>query len=194
MSLLFAFLISAYASPRIDSGRVSLGAAVEGALVKVDPQFQMFTPQDYLPSVRLAFTSGPGDETPMAVVGDFNGDRLPDVVVMGRARGERLVYAVLSHKNGYVAQLVDREALPEQALYPAMAELGAEYDEDQNEAWRESGVDTYLSVQRAGYREPGVVTFKLDTLILETFRSDSRYFPFKKGRLSEWEPTRARGS
>lgn len=194
MSLLFALLMSAYASPRIESGRPLLGADVEAALAKADPQFKIFTPDDFLPSVRQSFADAPADETPMAIVGDFNGDRRQDIVVMGHARGERLVYAVLSNRNGYVAQLVDREVMPEQALYPAFGELGAEHDEDQNEVWRESGVDTYLSLQRAGYREPGIKTFKLDTLILETFRADSRVFPFQNGQLREWKPTRGRGS
>jgi len=198
MNLLFALVLYAHAAPRITpvAGQVgvpTLTAPVEAALAKANPDFKMFTADDYLPSVKMLFLNL-RDETPMAIVGDFNGDGQKDIVVMGHARNERLVYAVISVKNGYVAQLVDREALDDRPLYPAMAELGEEFDADQEAAFRESGQDTYLSLQPANDREPGVKAFKLDTLILETFRADSRVFPYVDGSFHEWEPTVARGS
>jgi hypothetical protein len=59
-----------------------------------------WTDADYLPDIR-AYYKFTDYQAPFAVVGDFNGDRLPDVVLDGKTTRSTVVLALLSIRDGY---------------------------------------------------------------------------------------------
>ena len=99
--------------PRVSTSRdgflhVILGSAVESALRAADPDFKMLAMTQMDEQVVTLHEAG--DQPPFAIVGDFNGDHVPDAVVMG-VSGDRLkIYGVVSGPRGYqVRPVADQE-------------------------------------------------------------------------------------
>ena len=97
--------------PRIESGhgtcRLVMPKAMWAALERHAPGFTPFRFEQYAPHL---FRRGPGwhyevteRQAPFAVVGDFNGDKIKDVVVNGCTRRSCGPVAVLSQGKRFVA-------------------------------------------------------------------------------------------
>lgn len=119
-------------------GTVELGYTVTEALRSFDNDFKLLEVSQFIPSVQDMFKDAE-NETPMAVVADFNNDRKKDVVVMGHAHKELLVLAVLSNDNGYSVKTVSRQVLsdPKSTYYPPGSE---------GEVILQKGLFQYLSI------------------------------------------------
>lgn len=84
-----------------------LSDAVRAAIAKYDATFTPWTDADYLPDIR-AYYQYTDDQAPFAVIGDFNGDRLPDVVLDGKTARSAVVLALLSSRDRYRPVEVER--------------------------------------------------------------------------------------
>lgn len=86
---------------------VILSTGMKVALTKYDPEFQIWKAEDFHPMVRELYTfthSHPwrsflAYQTLSAVIGDFNGDKIPDIALMGHNKTHRKRIVILS-KNG----------------------------------------------------------------------------------------------
>lgn len=88
-------------SVRPDRGgtHVSLSPAMQGALRKCDPAFQLWSDADSR-ELESSSSDAPKIRGPTAIAGDFDGDLLPDVAVLGRSGADQVVIAILSgHGN-----------------------------------------------------------------------------------------------
>ncbi|MBX3022345.1 MAG: hypothetical protein KF799_11785 [Bdellovibrionales bacterium] len=150
--ILFSALANAEA-PRIDNvtgnsvGTPVLGQAVTNALTAYNPEFKLFESTDYIPSTQRMY-KGSRNETQMAIVGDFNGDGINDVVVMGHANNETLILGVISKKNGqYEVKEIERQEFedPKTALNPPMSDSDTESDESEGDIQREKGLSKILT-------------------------------------------------
>lgn len=105
--------------PRIEINyKVVLSTPMSEALAKHDPNFRIWEAGDFHPDlIRLyRFTSFENwrnfvsYQTPSAVIGDFNGDGAPDVVLTGRDNTDDKVIVILS--SGAIFNVVDVEKGP----------------------------------------------------------------------------------
>lgn len=94
--------------PRIEFVAV-LPAAMKKALVDRDSKFQLRAQGDFFPPIisEYRFSSA---QAPAAVVGDFNGDKALDAVLMGRNETSDLLIALLSQGNSF--KVVEVAKLP----------------------------------------------------------------------------------
>ena len=108
-----------------------LPPAMKAALVSFDPTFRPWTLRDYLPEVwRRPCRPTPGCElylyrltprqAPFAVIGDFNGDHVLDVVVDGESGGAARRIVVLSHGRRFVASEPQRAGTTPEPLPPGV--------------------------------------------------------------------------
>ena len=69
---------------KIENGvyQLSIGKDALQALKKFDPNFQIWTEDAFMPSAKKYYKSSI-KQTLAGVVGDFNGDKIPDVVLSG---------------------------------------------------------------------------------------------------------------
>ncbi len=75
-----------------------------------NPAFQIRRETDYLPSVVSGYLFS-NHQLPFAVIGDFNGDGVRDVVLQGYDKNNELVIAVLSNRGGSRVMEVVRSKL-----------------------------------------------------------------------------------
>lgn len=171
-------------------GTLTLSASAQSALKAFDPEFSVLENDKFVGSVQEMFLES-SSETPAAVVGDFNGDRIKDVVLMGRSRKEQLVLALLSGKSGIKVHVLERRPFVEyeDSLFPPMVHDDTEYDEDENSILREKGFFRYLTLvpkgEDLGLGKP--VRFKTDAVQVETMLSSSNLYYFAKDNWREWK-------
>ncbi|MDA8242508.1 MAG: hypothetical protein M0025_00090 [Elusimicrobia bacterium] len=98
------------APPRIDfEYKVSLSTGMELALRKYDPEFQALNAEDFNPLLRKIYPykvlwfdrTVTGYQTPPVLIGDFNGDANPDVVLIGHNKTHYKRIVILSEGNSY---------------------------------------------------------------------------------------------
>lgn len=205
-SLLFVPLVSqALTQPSIQKrprkvGAVQLGPDVEAALKAFDPNFRIFKDTEFILAVQDIFAEEAEDgETPMAVVADFNGDRIRDVAVIGTNGKDQLTLGILSGPEGYSIQVIQREPYlaPDKSFHPPMIDSDYVSDEAEGERWRQQGLITYLAVVKSIAKTPpekrsdGVKRFRNDALMIDTFLAAStRLIYVKDGNFREWKPRR----
>lgn len=81
--------------------------AVRDAVDKYDPSFMPWRYDEYDPETGRQYVFSEA-EAMFGVIGDFNGDRIPDVVMDGYTSDSHVTLSVLSGKAGYVAVEVDK--------------------------------------------------------------------------------------
>lgn len=164
---------------------------MEAALRRFDPGVTIRRLSDYPPymwrpgctwspeRVRGVYQLKPR-EARFAVVGDFNGDRIPDVVMDGDnlSSGRRIV--LLSNHGSFSASEVDSFVRIAADIEASRATKGAQ------RAW-ENGVSYGLSLVRPGlYRSPyetQALTLKSDAFIVSWFEKAAVLFYLRNG---EW--------
>lgn len=106
----FAGWYDAEFQPRVEMEyKITLSSAMGSALKVYDPEFEIWSAQNFHPMLRGLYEyksfepwrSFLAYQTPSAVIGDFNGDDIPDVILLGHSKthGKRIV--VLSNNTGY---------------------------------------------------------------------------------------------
>lgn len=190
-------------APRIESaplavGTVVLGPAVSAALLKHDALFKMYEAHHYIPAVRELFEVDSPNETPMAVTGDFNGDKKTDIVLMGYSGKFQLILAAVSQEGGSykIVEVARGESTPpEQTFFPELNDDDDESDEHESQTPRQQGLYEYLSFVPANTKVKGtkdrVQRFPNDAFQLEIFRGpDARLYFYKNGKFPEFVPKR----
>jgi len=77
------------------------------ALDRYDRTFRLWNYDEFASWVRQGFP--PNDRAALsAILGDFNGDHLPDLVLNGRTRQDGVIVVLLSDSAGYRAVEVSR--------------------------------------------------------------------------------------
>lgn len=101
-------------APRVDNKTktVTLGKDVSQALKQWNKNFKLNELEDFMEPVTYLFEVS-NQELPMAVQGDFNGDDISDVALMGHANGRQYFIMVVSNeaKNKYEVHEIRRSAL-----------------------------------------------------------------------------------
>lgn len=97
---------------RGDEFRLVLPKEMKAALKASFPKFRPWELSDFLEYLVKKQYGITNHQTPFAVIGDFNGDGAPDVVVYGRDTRQALIVAVLSGPKGYEASLVRKGPIP----------------------------------------------------------------------------------
>lgn len=119
------------------------------------PQFHMFSQCDFLPSIVAALPRlrREGVEFLSAVVGDFDGDRLSDVILTGHVADRKKLILIFTRAEDYEFRTYDRGFFNPHGWY-AIEENAYEY-----------GLDWYLRKVR-----PGKITspYEKQTLGLKT--------------------------
>ncbi|PIS47328.1 MAG: hypothetical protein COT17_03995 [Elusimicrobia bacterium CG08_land_8_20_14_0_20_51_18] len=96
--------------PRVEMEYViTLSSAMETALKWYDPEFEIWSPRDFHPMVRGLYEYKSFEpwrdflayQTPSAVIGDFNGDEVPDAVLMGHNKTQGKTIAIISKEGKY---------------------------------------------------------------------------------------------
>lgn len=87
-------------------GRIILNIPVEmeAAIQKSVPGFRHWKFNDYLPRIKIEFK---GNESPFAVIGDFNHDGVADAILDGADTKRSLVIAVISDDQAYRVQILE---------------------------------------------------------------------------------------
>ncbi len=84
-----------------------LTPAMRQALDRYDRTFRLWNYDEFAGWVRQGFP--PNDRAALsAILGDFNGDHLPDLVLNGRTRQDGVIVVLLSDSPGYRAVEVSR--------------------------------------------------------------------------------------
>ncbi len=167
-------------------GEVVLGLRAEAALNKFDPLFRIFNSSVYISSVQDMYKDHSENETPMGIVGDFNGDKIDDIALMGQTHNEQIVIVLISNKDKYdVVELERSEYVdPKKSLYPPKSD--DQNDSEDGDVEPEQGLFTYLSVFRANDPEKTIMEkkkYKFDAIQIENFRGPTRLFYYKNGRF-----------
>ena len=121
---------------------LDIGKTVQDAVKRFDPFFEVWTENDFLPAIRESYKPSAA-QTMAGIVGDFNGDKIKDVVLSGRNNKNNLLIAALSQPGGNFKVIeIERRPLT-----------------DPRRQWLEGpkgqthGLWTFLS-----YNKPGIVT------------------------------------
>lgn len=150
--------------------RLELGTSATKALKKFDPQFEIIGEEKFLLNVQTLFKESYSEEIPQAAIGDFNGDRVPDVALMGKSHGKILTLALISSKNEYKPVVIQQEL---------------KYEE------KKKGLINYLVKLPAQEQIQGQESiekkFKNDAIKIETFLGPSHLYYFKDGKFHEWK-------
>ncbi|MEM7646226.1 MAG: hypothetical protein AAF203_04905 [Pseudomonadota bacterium] len=80
---------------------------VQKALKAYDPHFQPRKYSDFIPIVRSAYKTNQRDNL-FSVIGDFNGDGLQDLVLMGSNKTNDLLVGVLSKDKAYSVVSIEK--------------------------------------------------------------------------------------
>jgi hypothetical protein len=142
-------------------GQAQISESLQKVLSKWDADFKVFPLKSFPPTVIGLFRDAK-DELPMAVAGDFNGDKLVDYALMGHNKTHQKIVILLKHETGYLPVLVNTETFKD----PATSFL------DTEDTGREKGLSTYLSLLPAKNIELGKKTSfknKPDALQIENY-------------------------
>ena len=86
----------------ISNCTLTLSAEILKTLAAYDPQFKVWQFRDYAKScVGTPDYQCTEKQTPFAVIGDFNGDTIPDITLMGHNATSDLTLALVSNKKGF---------------------------------------------------------------------------------------------
>jgi len=88
---------------------IYLSTHIQNLIYNLIPKFEIYKAKDLDPIIIKLYefkTFMPwrpfmAYQTPTAVIGDFNGDNKPDLVVSGRNQKEKIVVALISEKENY---------------------------------------------------------------------------------------------
>lgn len=102
------FDVGAISKIEIIAYKVTLSSAMATALKTYDLEFKIWEVQDFEPSLREMYTYGGYSskyiinyQAPSAVIGDFNGDKIPDAALLGHNRTHDKRIMILSKNTGY---------------------------------------------------------------------------------------------
>jgi hypothetical protein len=125
-NLSFAGGFGADFRPKIEiEYKVILSTGMEDALKAYDPEFEPWKALDFEPFLRNIYTYGPATgeyfrtyQTLSAVIGDFNGDKIPDIALLGHNKTHEKKIVILSKNTIYkVVELLNYPLTD--PLYPA---------------------------------------------------------------------------
>jgi hypothetical protein len=170
------------------SYEISLSSEMKEALKKYNPYFKIWKSEDYLPSLIQLYefksSSRKGYfayQTPSAVIGDFNGDFKPDVVMMGHDKTSSFTIAVMSDPKGYRIIELGKGPLknPKEEWYGMYG----------GEEGREYGFSSYLTLFQPGkitakpsFNRPEI-DLKTDAFMMEIFEKSSTVSFYEAGRF-----------
>lgn len=86
--------------------RVQLSTGMQAALTRYDESFTSWRDTDYLPDIRASYAYT-DFQAPFAVVGDFNGDRVLDVVLDGKTKRAPVVVVLLSRHGSAIYDAIE---------------------------------------------------------------------------------------
>ncbi len=145
--LSFVFTIQATAELTFNNpqkGEVKISESLQKILIKWDPDFKVFPLKSFPPTVIGLFRDAK-NELPMAVAGDFNGDKQTDYALMGFNKTQQKIVFLIKHNETYLPVLVNAEKYKD----PQVSFI------DMEETGREKGLSTYLSLLPAKTIEMG---------------------------------------
>ncbi len=168
----FVFTIQAYADITFNKpqkGEVKISESLQKILLQWDAEFKVFPLKSFPPTVIALFRDAK-DELPMAVAGDFNGDKQTDYALMGHNKTQQKIVFLIKHNETYLPVVVNTEKYKDpQSNFIDIEETG-----------REKGLSVYLSLLPAKNIEMGKKsTFKNkpDGLQIENYGgSTAAYF------------------
>ena len=139
---------AALVEPEMDvaHGTVRLGPDVQAALHAWKRGFKLYQPKDYIEPVRHSLADH-SQSLPMAVIGNFNGDGIADIVLMGHAAGRQIIVLL----NSNLAQ--EKYEVLEVANEPAVANPRKEKYTGPSGVYY--GLTTHLSLLPARYFQTG---------------------------------------
>ena len=91
--------------------KIILTQKMEAALKKYDSKFSAWRQQDYISSIANSPSSFSNRKTPFAVIGDFNGDGISDVVLSGHNAEYELLICIMSEKDNFKVIQIDKNGL-----------------------------------------------------------------------------------
>lgn len=103
----------------LTNGQLKLSERIRITLSNYDPDFKIWKKSDFVKEAYNNAGNKPdGKQSPFAVIGDFNGDAIPDIALMGHNNINDLLLVVLSNKNAYHVLEITKEPLsdPSQEL------------------------------------------------------------------------------
>lgn len=87
---------------------INLSPEMKGALKKYNPYFEIWKSEDHLPTLIQVYEFKSSRrkgyfayQTPSAVIGDFNGDFAPDVIMKGHDKKNSLMVAIISDQKEF---------------------------------------------------------------------------------------------
>jgi len=167
--------------------KVELSSAMAIALQDYDPEFQIWDAHSFSPILRgiyeyksfqpwkqyLAF------QTPSAVIGDFNGDAIPDIALLGhnKTTGKRIV--VLSSNTGYLVQEFTRSYPLSDPLRPD-SKIGHQNIEEYLEFVPQSKIKA-----NTAYKRPEL-DLKTDAFKFGVFERSSSIYIYKDAKFHNY--------
>lgn len=161
---------------------------MDTVLKKYNPDFRIWKSDDFLPSLiqlyefksfyRRGFFAY---QTPSAVIGDFNGDNVPDAVMMGYDKTSSLTIAVISNKSGY--------HIIELGKGPRKNPKKEWYGMYGGEEGREYGFSSYITLFPPGKIMPSSnfnrpeIELKTDAVVMEMFEKSSTVLIYKEDKF-----------
>lgn len=170
---------------------ISLSLEMKEALKKYNLDFTIWNSEDYLPSLIQFYEFKSfrrkdyfAYQTPSAVIGDFNGDFTPDVVMKGHDKKSSLMVAIISNQKGYRVIEVGKGALknPREEWYGMYGgDEGIEY-----------GLSSSLTLVQPGKikANPDLnrpeIDLKTDAVIMEIFEKYSDILIYKDDKFMSY--------
>ena len=106
-------------APRIESSSaghdVVLTMAMIRAIDSVDPTFRPWRDRDFQPGIIRSYRFSAQD-SPFAMIGDYNGDGRADAAIVGRTRTHGVLLVLLSQKDAYRAVVLRKTDPPPDPL------------------------------------------------------------------------------
>jgi hypothetical protein len=161
-----------------DEHIVVLSDNMEKALRNYDPEFTVWSQRDYIPDITKGYPFS-RKQAPFAVIGDFNGDRILDVVLQGHNKKEDLIICLMSDSRKLRVMEIERGPLtiPQRQSY----DLGPH---------TEYGQWIFLTFVAPGKiespYEDNPLELKTDAFELNYFEKASVVYYFKRGQFHKY--------